>query len=65
MEFVLEILVMILLKYPGALLRWLYYLGRKDYSGLLNDKNPNTNTIVSLFLIAMIVILVCLIKSII
>jgi hypothetical protein len=63
MEFIIEVLVMILLRYPGALLRWLYYRGKKDYTSLLNDSNPNTNTIVSLFFIAIIIVLFFLIKS--
>lgn len=54
---------MVLLRYPGAFLRWIYYGGSKEYKELLNDNNPNTNTIVSLFFIALLVVIIFFVKS--
>lgn len=58
MEIILEVIIMVLLRYPGALLRWIYFKGEKNYKELLNDSNPNTNTIVSLCFIALLVIFI-------
>ena len=62
MEFIVEVIIMVLLRYPGALLRWVYYKGEKNYKELLNDNNPNTNIIISLLFIALLVVIIFLLK---
>jgi hypothetical protein len=63
MEIIFEVVIMILLRYPGALLRWIYFGGKKNYKELLNDSNPNTNTIISLCFIALLVVIFFILKS--
>jgi hypothetical protein len=51
LEFVFELLINILLTYPGAGIRWLYYRGRKKYSKLLEDSWTFNSGVAMLFLI--------------
>jgi hypothetical protein len=58
MEFIFEVVFLVLLRYPGALIRWLFYGGKRSFKELLNDENPNTNTIVSILFILIVILIV-------
>jgi hypothetical protein len=63
MEFIFEVIFLVLLKYPGALLRWFYYGGKRSLKELLNDEDPNINTIFSIIFILIVLIFVITINN--
>jgi hypothetical protein len=62
-ELIIEVVFLYVLRYPGALIRWMLYRGEKSYEVLLNDKNHNINTGVSLLVICLIPFIIFFIKK--
>jgi uncharacterized membrane protein YidH (DUF202 family) len=56
MEMVFEIILLYLLNYPGAYVRWVFYRRRRKFKDLLNQ-DSHINLFVSVVMIIIIVIL--------
>jgi len=61
-EVIFEAIFLVLLKYPGALIRWLLYGGKRNLKELLDEKDPNINTNVSIMFICLLVLIVFTVK---
>jgi hypothetical protein len=62
-ELIIEVAFLYILRYPGVLIRWVFYRGKKSIRMLLNDKDPNINTSLSLLVIILISIITLLIEK--
>lgn len=61
MDFIFEVVLMVLLSYPGALIRWLFFRKNRTLKELINDEDPNINVntaIISILIITMIIFLI-------
>lgn len=56
-EIIFETIIILIFRYPGALLRWLFLGGKRSFKSILED-DAYINAIFSLIFIAIIVVLV-------
>jgi hypothetical protein len=58
LEIILESVILILFRYPGAFIRWTFTLYRKPFKDILND-NEYLNGWLGLVAVSLIIIQVC------
>jgi len=61
-EFIFEVVINVLLFYPGAAIRWLFLRKSKSFSELLDDEYSVLNSGVAISFIAAMVVAVLIIK---
>ena len=52
-----EVIILLILSFPGAFIRWVFYKGKKSYKELLVEDYSNVNSTVSLVFIGLILVI--------
>lgn len=56
-EVIIETIMVLIFRYPGAIIRWIFIRKKRTFKSILED-DPYVNAIVSLLLIAAIIIII-------
>lgn len=56
-EIILETIVVLIFRYPGALIRWVFLRKKRTFKSILDD-DPYINAMLSLVVLALIVVLI-------
>tara|TARA_R110002124_G_scaffold50307_4_gene146529 strand:- start:2012 stop:2203 length:192 start_codon:yes stop_codon:yes gene_type:complete len=54
-EIILETIVVLVFRYPGALIRWVFLRNKRTFKSILDD-DPYINAMLSLVVLALIVV---------